>query len=91
MSDDARTDPSISRDEHDTVSSAKRVTPLLWNGSGTSKAPTPFLTKPFDQLVVTYTDTTKTVVSSVVSKLAGVTQETITNTASSTIDNFLRT
>lgn len=88
---EARTDPSITRDEHDDVASAKRVTPLLWNGTGTSKAPIPFLTKPFDRLTVTYTDSTKTVISTVVTKLNGVTQETLTNSVSATVDDFTRT
>lgn len=91
MADGAQTNPSLDAAEHDDTNSAKRVTPLLWNGSGTSKAPTPWLTKPYDRLVVTYTDSTLARISTIVSKLGGVTQETITNSSSATVDDFQRT
>jgi len=61
------------------------------NSGGALPTTGPFLTKPFDRLIVTYTDSTKTVISTVVSKLAGVTQETLTNTVSATVDDFQRT
>jgi hypothetical protein len=91
MADGVLTNPSIDRAEHDHVESAKRVLPVLWNGTGTAKAPTPFLTKPFDTVVINYTDSTKATISTIVSKLAGVTQETITLTETSTSDTYTRT
>lgn len=90
MSDGAVTNPSIDRAEHDSTESAKRVLPLGWNGAGTTKMPIPFLTKPFDELAITYTDNTKNTISSIISKLGGITQETITNTSTATSDDFVR-
>jgi len=87
---EARTDPSITRDEHDDSSQSKRVTPFLWNGTGTTRAATPLFTKPYDRLIITYTDSTKQTIASIVSKLSGTTQETITNTSSATVDDLQR-
>lgn len=87
---DAVTNPAIDVREHDDPSSSKRVMPVLWNGTGTTKSPSPFLTKPYDRLIITYTDSTKTVISTIVSKLSGTTQETLTNTSSATVDDFQR-
>lgn len=72
---------------------AKKVAPYGWGGVGNnfSRQPLPFLTKPFDRLIVTYTDSTKTVIASVVTKLSGATQETLTNSVGSTVDDFQRT
>ena len=84
------TNPTIDRDEHDDNASAKRVSNLLWNGSGTTRQATPLLTKPYDRLIITYIDSTKTTISTIVSKLSGTTQETITNTSTSTVDDLQR-
>lgn len=88
---DAVTNPAIDVREHDDPSSAKRVAPVLWNGTGTSKQPIPFLTKPYDRIIITYTDSTKSVISTIVTKLSGATQETLTNTSSATVDDIART
>lgn len=85
------TNPTIDRDEHDDFSSSKRVTNLLWNGSGTTRQATPLLTKPYDRLIVTYTDSTKTTIATIISKLSGTTQETITNNSDATTDDLVRT
>ena len=90
MADDARTNPSIDVSEHDSVESAKRVLPVLFNGTGTTKAPTALFTKPYDRLIITYTDSTKATIATIVSKLAGVTQETITNTSDAVTDDLAR-
>jgi len=46
---EARTDPSITRDEHDDALSAKRILPITWNSSGGgTKQPTPFVDLAFD-------------------------------------------
>lgn len=85
------TSPTIDRDEHDDSASAKRVSNLLWNGSGTTRQATPLLTKPYDRLIITYTDSTKTVIATIVSKLSGTIQETITNNSDATTDDLVRT
>lgn len=88
---DARNDASITRDEHDASEQAKRVTNLLWNGSGTTRQATPLLTKPYDRMIITYTDSTKATIATIVTKLSGTTQETITNTSDATSDDMVRT
>lgn len=90
MADGALTSPSLERAEHDESEQAKRVLPVLWSGSGTIKAPAPFFTKPYDSIVLTYTDSTKATLSTAVSKLSGITQETITLTQGSTTDTYTR-
>lgn len=76
----------------DPVNGRMLVSALITNSTS---APVPIsglaLTMRFDRLIVTYTDSTKTVISTVVTKLAGVTQETLTNTVSATVDDFQRT
>lgn len=76
--------------EHDQQASAKRVVTYGWNGSSAQKQPTPFLTLPYDTAVITYTDSSKTTISTVVTKLNGVTQETLTLTSGSTTDTWAR-
>ena len=88
---EARNDASITRDEHDDNASAKRTQPQLWNGSGFSKQATPLFTKPYDRMIITYTDSTKATISTIVTKLSGTTQETITNTSDATSDDMVRT
>lgn len=59
-------------------------------GGGDSTEEISFLTKPFDRLIVTYTDSTRTIISTVVTKLNGTTQETLTNTSTATVDDLQR-
>jgi len=91
MADGALTNPSIDVVEHDNVESAKRVLPVLWNGTGTTKDRTPFLTKPFDKVIINYTDSTKATISTIVTYLSSVPQETVTLTVNTTDDTYVRT
>lgn len=96
MSDGGNVVPRIAKAEHigptDTGDNieAKRVAKYAWDGATWSRSPIPWFTKPYDRLVITYTDATKATISTIVSKLAGVTQETITNTSSATVDDMQR-
>jgi hypothetical protein len=49
----------------------------------------PLLTKPYDNIIITYTDATKSVISTIVTKLDGVTQDTVTNTPTATVDDLV--
>jgi len=51
----------------------------------------PLLTKPYDNIIITYTDSTKSVISTIVTKLNGVTQDTVTNTPTATVDDLVVT
>lgn len=73
-------------DEYKTLT----VSPLGFTGTSMRSMPMPFLTKPFDRIIITYTDATKETVSTIVTKLNGVTQETLTNSSTSTVDDFAR-
>lgn len=86
------TQPSIDLEEHRSVGgvNTKAVSSYSWNGSTPIPEPTPFLTKPYDSVVITYTDSTKATISTVVTKLSGVTQETITLTQAPTTDTYTR-
>lgn len=96
MSNGGNTVPTITRAEHigpaDTGDNieAKRVATYGWNGSGWQRSPLALLSKPYDRMVITYTSNTKDTISSIVTKLNGVTQETITNTSSATVDDLER-
>lgn len=59
---------------------AKRVVPYNWDGAGWVRPRTTLFKKPYDSLVVNYTDSTKENVSTIVTKLGGVTQQTLTVT-----------
>ena len=89
--------PRIARAEHvgpdDTGDNieAKRVVPYDWNGTTWTRRGSPLFTKPYDRLIITYTDSTKATISTIVSKLSGVTQETITNSYTATVDDLQRT
>lgn len=69
---------------------AKKVAGYQWNGGGWNRSISGLFTKAFDELVIVYTDTTKTVISTITTKLSGVTQETITNDGDSVTDDFVR-
>lgn len=58
MSDDARTSPSIEREEHDTATSTKRTLPYTWNGSTPVRSPTPFIDLAYDYVSVAYPNST---------------------------------
>lgn len=95
--DGGNTTPRIDRAEHigpndtgDNVE-AKRVAPYDWNGTTWTRHSSPLFTKPYDRLIITYTDSTKTVIATIVSKLSGTTQETITNNSDATTDDLVRT
>jgi len=92
MADDARTNPSIDQSEHDDTGSAKRVLPVMWNGSGYTKLFTGMFTKPYDDLVFSNADANGNY-QTLNSKLAGVTQETysLSYDASSNLTRFHRT
>lgn len=91
--------PSVTAAEHigpvatgDNIE-AKRVAPYGWDGSSWQRQPLSlpgFFSAPYDEILVTYTDGTKTVIQTVVSKLAGVTQQTITLTSGSSTDDYVR-
>lgn len=66
------------------------VEALEFDGSNLVRKPSSFLTKPYDTAVITYTDSTKATISTVVTKLGGVTQETLTLTTGSTTDTWAR-
>lgn len=91
-----QTVPRITKAEHigpdDTGDNieAKRTANYEFDGEEWHRAFSGLFTKPFDRLIVTYTDDTKTVISTAVSKLNGVTQETITNSYTDTVDDFAR-
>lgn len=64
---------------------------LAYDGESLVRMPTPFLTKPYDTVIVEYTDSSKATISTVTTKLATVTQEVITLTPGSTTDTYVRT
>src|ERR1700675_3133853 len=68
---------------------AKRVAGYQWNGSSWGRVASGLFTKPYDNIIITYTDSTKSVIATIVTKLAGVTQETITNSGDSVTDNLV--
>lgn len=76
--------------EHDSVSKAKRVVSYGWNGTTSQRQPLPFLTLPYDSVVINYTDSSKSTISTVVTKLNGTTQETLTLASGSTTDTWAR-
>lgn len=89
-------DGEISRAEHisprktgDNIQ-AKRVVPYEWNGTDWNRKSAPFLTKPYDTAIITYTDSTKSTIATVATKLGGVPQETLTLTSGSTTDTWAR-
>lgn len=63
---------------------------LNYNGTALVRSPAPFLTKPFDEVVITYTDSSKGTIDTIETKLSGVTQETISYTSASTTDTYTR-
>jgi hypothetical protein len=88
--------PSITAAEHigpdstgDNIQ-AKRVADYAWDGANWQRKPLPFFSKPYDEVLITYTDSTKAVMATAVSKLSGVTQQTITFTSGSTTDDYVR-
>jgi hypothetical protein len=97
MASDNTSSKSVYLDREENVTkganSAKRVVPYAYSAADDtmSPIPLPFLTKKFDRLIITYTDSTKGTVASIVSKLSGVTQETITNSYTATVDDLVRT
>lgn len=60
--------------------SAKRVAAYHWDGSEWGRSPTAFLNLPYDEIILTYTDDTKETLSTIVTKLGGATQQTVTYT-----------
>lgn len=92
------TQPSLDRAEHIGADAgenieAKRVGAYGWNGNTWQRQPVSlpgFFSMPYDEILVTYTDTSKTTISTVTSKLSGVTQQTITLTSGSTTDDYTR-
>jgi len=70
---------------------AKRVAMYVETGQGQwARAAAGLFTKPYDRIVITYTDSTKTVIDTIVTKLSGVAQETITNNGDSVTDDLVR-
>lgn len=77
--------PSIDQSEHvgavngESIE-AKRVAGYQWDGAGWVRNRASLFKLPYDSLAITYTDTTKETISSIITKLNGVTQETLTVT-----------
>lgn len=77
--------------EHSDAAGAKKVVSRVWNGTNYQDEATPFFTLPYDQVVLTYTDSTKATLDNAVSYLDGVAQETIALIQGSTTDTYTRT
>lgn len=96
MSIGGNTVPRIEKAEHigpnDTGDNieAKRVVPYAWNGATWDRAAAGLFLKPYDRIIITYTDSTKSTISTIITKLSGVTQETITNSGDATTDDLVR-
>lgn len=89
--------PSLDNSEHigpDTTGDnvhAKKVVVYGWNGAEWGRQSQPFLTKPFDEVILTYTDDTKATLDTIVTKLSGVTQETVTyNEPTTSSERYVR-
>lgn len=92
-----QTVPRIVKSEHigpgDTGDNimAKRVAMYGWDGSNWQRQGMPFFSSSYDEVLVTYTDSSKTTISKIESKLNGVVQQTITYSSGTTTDDFVRT